>query len=137
MQRNEVADHELAQRINVRRETVQRWLKGEVSRPRQREDVLRCATYLSLTVTEREALLKAAGFTTMRRPTPRITSYNVCYTKLLRPASIRSFVCSRRSLIAHRFHRFRNGAAVPVADHVLFFRRLGQGRVEFGAYYHS
>lgn len=69
MQRDEVAVHELALRINVRRETVQRWLKGEVSRPRQREDVLRCATYLSLSVTEREALLKAAGFTTMRRQT--------------------------------------------------------------------
>jgi hypothetical protein len=62
MQRHHVSADELASRLRVQRATVRRWLNGEVRRPRQRQDVLRCATYLSLTPPEQEALLMAAGF---------------------------------------------------------------------------
>jgi hypothetical protein len=67
MQRHQVSVDELALRLSVRRSTIQRWMSGEVRRPRQREDVLRCATYLSLTFPEQEALLMAAGFTASPR----------------------------------------------------------------------
>ena len=57
-----LSELELAQQIKVRRATVSRWLSGEVNRPRQREDVLRCAEFLELSPPQRDELLIAAGF---------------------------------------------------------------------------
>jgi tetratricopeptide (TPR) repeat protein/transcriptional regulator with XRE-family HTH domain len=62
MARTGISDAELARGIGVRRQTIFRWKEGLVSRPRHREDVLRCAQRLRLTPEERDALLVAAGF---------------------------------------------------------------------------
>ncbi len=62
MARTGISDAELARTIGVRRQTIFRWKEGLVSRPRHREDVLRCADRLRLTSEERDALLVAAGF---------------------------------------------------------------------------
>jgi tetratricopeptide (TPR) repeat protein/transcriptional regulator with XRE-family HTH domain len=62
MARTGISDAELARGIGVRRQTIFRWKEGLVSRPRHREDVLRCAQRLRLTLEERDALLIAAGF---------------------------------------------------------------------------
>lgn len=53
---------ELAKKAQIRRETLARWVNGEVSRPRQREDIVRCAEQLDLNPQERNQLLTAAGF---------------------------------------------------------------------------
>jgi len=62
MARTGISDVELARTIGVRRQTIFRWKEGLVSRPRHREDVLRCADRLRLSAEERDALLVAAGF---------------------------------------------------------------------------
>ena len=62
IQRVGITDAELARSIGVRRQTIFRWKEGIVARPRQREDVLRCADKLRLTPQERDQLLLAAGF---------------------------------------------------------------------------
>ena len=62
IERAGISDAELARSIGVRRQTVFRWKEGIVERPRQREDVLRCAEKLRLTPAERDGLLVAAGF---------------------------------------------------------------------------
>lgn len=62
MARVGISDAELARSVGVRRQTIFRWKEGLVSRPRHRDDVLRCARKLRLTPEERDALLLAAGF---------------------------------------------------------------------------
>ncbi len=60
--RTGISDAELARTLGVRRQTVFRWKEGLVARPRDVEDVLRCAARLRLTPQERDDLLIAAGF---------------------------------------------------------------------------
>ena len=62
MQRTGISDSELARTLGVRRQTIFRWKEGLTSRPRVREDVLRCADRLRLLPAERDELLLAAGF---------------------------------------------------------------------------
>lgn len=62
MERTGIRDAELARRIPVSRQTLVRWKEGVTSRPRYREDVIRCAELLRLTVEETDGLLLAAGF---------------------------------------------------------------------------
>lgn len=62
IERAGITDAELARSIGVRRQTIFRWKEGVVERPRNREDVLRCAEKLRLTPPERDGLLIAAGF---------------------------------------------------------------------------
>ena len=62
MDRTRIRDAELARRIPVSRQTLVRWKEGVTSRPRHREDVIRCAELLRLTDDERDELLLAAGF---------------------------------------------------------------------------
>ena len=62
MARTGISDAELARSIGVRRQTIFRCKEGLVSRPRHRDDVLRCARRLRLTPEERDTLLVAAGF---------------------------------------------------------------------------
>jgi len=62
MQRNRVDHAELAKQIEISRDTLSRWMKGTVTHPRQRSDVLRCAEYLDLSDTERDEFLLVAGF---------------------------------------------------------------------------
>lgn len=62
IERAGISDAELARSIGVRRQTIFRWKEGVVERPRNREDVLRCADKLRLTPAERDGLLVAAGF---------------------------------------------------------------------------
>ena len=62
MDRTGIRDAELARRIPVSRQTLVRWKEGVTSRPRYREDVIRCAELLRLTDEERDDLLLAAGF---------------------------------------------------------------------------
>ena len=62
MDRTGIRDAELARRIPVSRQTLVRWKEGVTSRPRYREDVIRCAELLRLTDEERDELLLAAGF---------------------------------------------------------------------------
>ncbi|MBV7335419.1 hypothetical protein KFU94_45700 [Chloroflexi bacterium TSY] len=61
-QRTGITDAELARSIGVRRQTIFRWKEGLVARPRNRDDVLRCARRLRLTADELDELLIAAGF---------------------------------------------------------------------------
>ena len=62
MDRTGIRDAELARRIPVSRQTLVRWKEGVTSRPRYREDVIRCAELLRLTDEETDELLLAAGF---------------------------------------------------------------------------
>ena len=57
-----IGDAELARRIRISRLTLIRWKEGVTSRPRYREDVVRCADELRLSPEERDELLTAAGF---------------------------------------------------------------------------
>lgn len=61
-QRTGITDTELARSVGVRRQTIFRWKEGLVARPRNREDVLKCAQRLRLSPGERDELLLAAGF---------------------------------------------------------------------------
>ena len=49
MERTGIGDAELARRIPVSRPTLIRWKEGVTTRPRYREDVVRCAELLRLT----------------------------------------------------------------------------------------
>ncbi len=62
MARAGIGDAELARRIQVSRLTLVRWKEGVTSRPRHREDVVRCGEVLRLTPAESDGLLLAAGF---------------------------------------------------------------------------
>ena len=62
IERAGISDSELARSIGVRRQTLFRWKDGQIQRPRYRDDVLRCARRLRLTLEERDLLLTAAGF---------------------------------------------------------------------------
>ena len=62
IERAGIGDADLARRIGVSRLTLIRWKEGVTSRPRYREDVLRCAELLRLTPEERAELLVAAEF---------------------------------------------------------------------------
>ncbi len=62
MERTGIGDAELARRIPVSRPTLIRWREGVTTRPRYREDVLRCADLLRLTPSETDEFLQAAGF---------------------------------------------------------------------------
>ena len=68
MDRTGIRDAELARRIPVSRQTLVRWKEGVTSRPRYREDVIRCAELLRLTDEERDGLLLAAGFSPETAP---------------------------------------------------------------------
>ena len=58
--RTGIGDADLARRIGISRLTLIRWKEGVTSRPRYREDVLRCAELLRLTPEERDELLVSA-----------------------------------------------------------------------------
>ena len=62
IERAGIGDADLARRIGISRLTLIRWKEGVTSRPRYREDLLRCAEVLRLTSQERDALLLAADF---------------------------------------------------------------------------
>lgn len=57
---------ELADYVEVKQDTLLRWLSGEVTRPRQRQSIIRCADCLNLTAEECNGLLLAAGFSSQR-----------------------------------------------------------------------
>lgn len=60
--RSGISDSDLARRTGVSRATLIRWKEGLTTRPRYRDDVLRCAEVLRLTPEERDELLVAADF---------------------------------------------------------------------------
>ncbi|GEM_PF-7130206 len=60
--RRGINDSELARRIFVHRITIRRWKTGETHRP-DYENIIRVADVLGLTPSERNALLRAAGYT--------------------------------------------------------------------------
>ena len=62
MTRTGITDADLARRVGVNRLTLVRWKEGVTSRPRYREDVVKCAEVLRLTAEEGDELLLAAGF---------------------------------------------------------------------------
>ena len=62
MERTGIGDAELARRVQVSRPTLLRWKEGVTTRPRYREDVLRCAEILRLTPGETDELLLATGY---------------------------------------------------------------------------
>lgn len=62
MTRTGISDSELARHLGVSRQTIFRWKEGLTARPRERQDVLKCAERLRLNASERDALLLAAGF---------------------------------------------------------------------------
>ncbi len=62
MDRTGIGDAELARRMQVSRHTLLRWKEGVTTRPRYRDDVLRCAELLRLTQQETDEFLLAAGF---------------------------------------------------------------------------
>ncbi len=70
MTRTGIGDAELARRVGVSRLTLVRWKEGVTSRPRHREDVIRCAELLRLEPEERDGLLLAAGFSPDSAPDP-------------------------------------------------------------------
>ena len=63
MDRTGVGDTEMARRVGVSRPTLVRWKEGVTTSPRYREDVVRCAQILRLTVEEADGFLLSAGFT--------------------------------------------------------------------------
>jgi tetratricopeptide (TPR) repeat protein len=69
MRRTGISDSELARSIGVQRQTIFRWKEGATTRPRIRDDVMRCAARLRLTPEERDLLLIAAGFAPESAPT--------------------------------------------------------------------
>ena len=69
MDRTGIGDAELARRIPVSRPTLIRWREGVTTRPRYREDVLRCAEVLRLTPSETDEFLQSAGFSPEFAPT--------------------------------------------------------------------
>ena len=73
MDRTGIGDAELARRIPVSRPTLLRWKEGVTTRPRYREDIVRCAEILRLTVEEAAELLLATGFSPETAPTPTET----------------------------------------------------------------
>ena len=68
MERTGFGDAELARRMQVNRHTLLRWREGLTSRPRYREDVLRCADLLLLSAEERDDFVLAAGFSIETEP---------------------------------------------------------------------
>ena len=62
MTRTGIGDADLARRVGVNRLTLVRWKEGVTSRPRYREDVVKCAEVLRLTAEEGDELLLSAGF---------------------------------------------------------------------------
>ena len=68
MARIGIGDAEMARRIGVSRLTLIRWKEGVTSRPRYRDDVLKCAELLRLTPAETDGLLLAAGFSPETAP---------------------------------------------------------------------
>ena len=68
MERTGIGDAELARRIPVSRPTLIRWREGVTTRPRYREDVVRCAEMLRLTQAETDEILLAAGFSPEAAP---------------------------------------------------------------------
>ena len=70
MARTGIGDAELARRIGVSRLTLIRWREGVTSRPRHREDVVRCAEVLRLTAEERNELLLVTGYSPDDTPVP-------------------------------------------------------------------
>ena len=74
MDRTGIGDAELARRIPVSRPTLIRWKEGVTTRPRYREDVVRCAELLRLAPEERDEFLLAAGFSPDTPSTPEETS---------------------------------------------------------------
>ena len=62
MDRTGIGDAELARRMQVSRHTLLRWKEGATTRPRYRDDVLRCAELLRLAEREKDEFLLAAGF---------------------------------------------------------------------------
>ena len=73
MERTGIGDAELARRILVSRPTLVRWKEGVTTRPRYREDVVRCAELLRLTPEEQDEFLLAAGFSPESPPEPEGT----------------------------------------------------------------
>lgn len=57
-----MSNAELANKIKVRRDILVEWMTDEVCRPLECDEVLRCASHLSLSPEEREELLLSAGF---------------------------------------------------------------------------
>ena len=70
MGRTGIGDAELARRIQVSRPTLLRWKEGVTTRPRYRDDVLRCAEILRLTEEETDGLLLACGYSPENAPPP-------------------------------------------------------------------
>jgi tetratricopeptide (TPR) repeat protein len=89
MRRTGISDAELARAIGVRRQTIFRWKEGLTSRPRHRDDVLRCAAKLRLTPQERDELLLAAGFRPEAIPSPAVEPSAVVPPSSVPPASVR------------------------------------------------
>ena len=72
MDRTGIGDAELARRIPVSRQTLVRWKEATTTRPRYRQDVIRCGELLRLTDEERDELLLAAGFSPETAQTPEV-----------------------------------------------------------------
>ena len=72
MGRTGIGDAELARRIQVSRPTLLRWKEGITTRPRYREDVLRCAEILRLTEEETDGLLLACGYAPENEPETQV-----------------------------------------------------------------
>ena len=89
MRRAGISDAELARAIGIRRQTIFRWKEGLTSRPRHRDDVLRCAAKLRLTPQERDELLMAAGFPPEAVPPPVVEPSVVVSPSPMPLASIR------------------------------------------------
>ncbi|MDM8559478.1 hypothetical protein [Candidatus Parabeggiatoa sp. HSG14] len=62
IRRSSINNAELAKKIKVRRDTLLEWITDDVSLPLERDEVLRCASYLDLNQEECDELLLAAGF---------------------------------------------------------------------------
>ena len=85
MERTGIGDTELARRIPVSRPTLIRWKEGVTTRPRYREDVVRCAELLRLTPDERDEFLMAAGFSSDSGLDSDVTSAMATVTEEVAP----------------------------------------------------
>ena len=88
MTRTGIGDADLARRIGVNRLTLIRWKEGVTSRPRYREDVVKCADVLRLTAEEGDELLLSAGFYPENPVAPAEPPEPVALEKELLPVSV-------------------------------------------------
>lgn len=70
IKRSDISIADFATKINLRRDLIVEWMTDNVCLPLERDEVLRCASYLSLSPKECDELLLTAGFPAQPKAQP-------------------------------------------------------------------